>query len=90
MAENPLKICLACSELTPLAKTGGLADVAAALSSYLESEGHDIRVLIPSYSSIDTSALKITPVEFLQDLPIQLGKTMYDIRSTPRYFPPAT
>lgn len=73
MPEHPLKICLASSELTPLAKTGGLADVTAALSAFLDDQGHDIRVLIPFYSAIDTTALDVTPVNFLQNLPIQLG-----------------
>ncbi len=39
MAQQPLKICLATSEMTPLAKTGGLADVAAALSAYFDAPG---------------------------------------------------
>lgn len=73
MSEHPLKICLATSEFTPLAKTGGLADVTAALAEYLNDAGHDVRVLMPLYSTIDTSDLNITPVEFLQDLPMQLG-----------------
>jgi starch synthase len=69
-----MKICLASSELTPLAKTGGLADVASALSLYLAGKGHDIRVLIPFYSSIDTRDMEITPVHFLQDISIRLGE----------------
>ena len=73
MSREPLKICLASSEFTPLAKTGGLADVASALSIYLEQDGHDIRVLLPFYSSIDTSGMNITPVKFQQDLTMQLG-----------------
>ena len=73
MSQEPLKICLATSELTPLAKTGGLADVASALSVYLDGKGHDIRVLIPLYSSIDTSAMEITPVNFMQNLHMQIG-----------------
>ena len=73
MPQEPLKICLASSEFTPLAKTGGLADVASALSVFLEGKGHDIRVLIPLYSSIDTSALEITQVDYLQNLPIKMG-----------------
>ena len=73
MPENPLKICLVSSELAPLAKTGGLADVSAALSAFLDSKGHDIRVLIPFYSVIDTTALDITPVQYLQNLSIQIG-----------------
>ena len=66
--KTKLNICLASSELSPLAKSGGLADVSSALSVYLDGKGHDIRVLIPFYSSIDTSGLKIVPVDGLQDL----------------------
>ena len=56
-----------------MAKTGGLADVASALSGFLDREGHDIRVLIPFYSSIVTSGMEVTPVQSMQDLPIQMG-----------------
>ncbi len=73
MPEKPLKICLVSSELTPLAKTGGLADVSAALSVFLGNKGHDIRVLIPFYSAIDTKTLAITPEPSLQNLSIQIG-----------------
>jgi starch synthase len=73
MPQQALKICLASSEFTPLAKTGGLADVSTALSTYLDNAGHDIRVLVPFYSSIDTTDLNITPVGFLQNLQIQIG-----------------
>jgi len=77
VSEQPLKICLLSSEFYPLAKTGGLADVTAALSAYLAREDHDIRVLLPFYSSIDTSGLEIRPVHFLQNLPMQLGPHAY-------------
>jgi starch synthase len=73
MPEKPLKICLVSSELSPLAKTGGLADVSAALSAFLYNQGHDVRVLIPFYSAIDTTTLDITPVKFLQNLSIRIG-----------------
>ncbi len=74
MAEHSLNICLVSSELAPLAKTGGLADVTAALSAYLDCQGHDIRVLIPFYSAIDTAALDVSPVHFLQNQSLQLGQ----------------
>jgi len=84
MSKDALKICLASSELAPLAKTGGLADVVSALSVYLDKQGHDVRVLIPLYSSIDTSSLEITPVRFLQNLPMQIGSNhiRYSIDTT--------
>lgn len=69
----PLKICLATAELTPLAKTGGLADVCAALSAFFHESGHDVRVLMPRYASLDTSGLEVVPVDFLRDVPVRLG-----------------
>jgi starch synthase len=69
----PLKVCLVTAELAPLAKTGGLADVAAALAAYLHRSGHDVRVLLPFYSSIKTDGLTIAPVDFLQEIPISIG-----------------
>ena len=72
-ATDKLKICLATSELAPLAKSGGLADVSAALSAYLHREGHDIRVLMPFYSSISREHLEIEPISNLQDLSVRIG-----------------
>jgi starch synthase len=68
-----LNICLTSSELAPFAKTGGLADVTAALSAYLHRSGHDVRVLIPRYSRIDRMRIDIEPVEQLQDLRMHIG-----------------
>lgn len=71
--KQELKICLATAEFAPLAKTGGLADVSAALAAYLHRAGHDVRVLMPRYASLKDNGLKITPVDFLQDIPISIG-----------------
>jgi len=71
--DNKLKILLACSEFAPLAKTGGLADVSAALSAYFDSAGHDVRVLMPFYASIDVAGIDIEVVPELQDLELTLG-----------------
>ncbi len=69
----PLRICFIASEVAPLAKTGGLADVAGALTKYLHAGGHDIRTFMPLYGQIDRRQLDIWPVEFLRDVPLQLG-----------------
>ena len=76
--DNKLKIFLACSELTPLAKTGGLADVTAALATYFDSAGHDIRVLMPFYASIDIAGLEIEIVPELQDMQLTLGDRSFN------------
>ena len=46
-----MKIAMIASEVTPLAKTGGLADVIGTLSIALERLGHEIFVLAPAYRS---------------------------------------
>ncbi len=49
---EPLKILFVCAELAPLAKTGGLGDVANALPRALKNKGHDVRVAVPCYRAI--------------------------------------
>jgi starch synthase len=67
------RVCFIASEVAPLAKTGGLADVAGALAKYLHAAGHDLRVFMPLYGQIDRRRFDIHPVEFLRDVPLQLG-----------------
>jgi len=69
----PLRICFIASEIAPLAKTGGLADVAGALAKYLTAAGHDLRVFMPLYRQIERRGLDVWPVEFLRNIPLQLG-----------------
>ncbi|MFZ5654413.1 MAG: glycogen synthase GlgA [Pseudomonadota bacterium] len=44
-----MRILFAASEVYPLAKTGGLADVCAALPKALAALGHEVRVVLPAY-----------------------------------------
>jgi len=46
---KPVRILFATSELFPLAKTGGLADVAASLPKALAREGADVQLVMPGY-----------------------------------------
>lgn len=48
-----LQICFVTAEMAPLAKVGGLGDVAAALPPALAALGHDVRVFMPRYGRID-------------------------------------
>jgi starch synthase len=50
-----LRILFMASEVEPFAKTGGLADVAAALPAALAALGHDVRILTPRYRAVDMS-----------------------------------
>lgn len=46
------KILFVTSEVYPLIKTGGLADVAASLPRALLKLGQDVRILLPAYASV--------------------------------------
>lgn len=46
------KILFAASEVYPLIKTGGLADVAASLPRALLKLGQDVKILMPAYASV--------------------------------------
>lgn len=46
------KILFATSEVYPLIKTGGLADVAASLPRALLKLGQDVKILLPAYASV--------------------------------------
>src|SRR5262245_26085735 len=72
-----MRICFIASEIAPLAKTGGLADVAGALPRYLHGRGHDMRLFMPLYSSIGLGALNAAHVPNVQDVDLRLGPHLY-------------
>lgn len=60
------KILFVSSEVYPLIKTGGLADVCSSLPKALTELGQDIRIIIPNYPSLKT----VDDVHFLCSLRI--------------------
>jgi starch synthase len=56
-----MKILMVSSEAVPWAKTGGLADMVSALSINLAKLGHDVRIVIPRYYSVDRGKLEKLP-----------------------------
>jgi starch synthase len=69
-----MKLLFASSEIFPLAKTGGLADVAGALPIALHRAKLDIRMLMPAYRGVAEQA-KARPIANLGD-PFGLGDTI--------------
>ncbi|TYL47205.1 glycogen synthase GlgA [Marinomonas sp. IMCC 4694] len=55
-----MKILFAASEIYPLIKTGGLADVAGALPVALRKKGHDVKLIMPAYRGI---LEKVAPIQ---------------------------
>lgn len=74
----PLKILFIGAEVAPFAKTGGLADVCGSLPKALRRLGHDARVVMPAYQSIEAAAhsgkwkLEIVPGQ----LSVPAGRTL--------------
>jgi len=72
-----MKIAFVASEITPFAKSGGLADVAAALPRALYELGHDVRVFMPLYASVRDKGFALQKVSGIQDVPLLLGEHPY-------------
>ncbi len=83
-AAKSLKILFVTSEVVPFIKTGGLADVSSALPQKLQELGHQVRIVVPKYGSIDERKYKIHEVVRLKDLTTTIGKkeVVYSLRSS--------
>jgi starch synthase len=64
-----VKVLQACAEFYPLLKTGGLADVCAALPRALAAHGCDVRVLLPAFAPIRAGVPDAEPVATAFALP---------------------
>lgn len=74
---TPLKLCLLSSEIMPYAKSGGLADVAGALTQELRTLGHDVRAFMPLYATVRRSYPQLQPVLGAQNIRITMGTHEY-------------
>lgn len=66
----PLKVLFVSSEVFPLIKTGGLADVSGSLPSALQKLGVDIRILLPGYTPVLNQLTDLQPIATFHYLPI--------------------
>lgn len=72
-----MNVLFVASEMAPFAKTGGLADVMAALPAYLQRAGHDVRVVLPLYDTVDTTKATFQAV---MELELPLGSHRYQLK----------
>jgi starch synthase len=69
MLQKRLKILFVSAEVSPFAKTGGLADVAGSLPKALISSGNDVRVVMPRYKMINYG------MNYVTDFPVQMDQS---------------
>ncbi|MCR4437067.1 MAG: glycogen synthase GlgA [Clostridiales bacterium] len=65
--KNKLKILFVSAEVSPFAKTGGLADVAGSLPRSLAAMRNDIRIAMPRYKTISAG------MNYVADFPVKMG-----------------
>lgn len=71
-----MKIFYCSSEAYPFSKTGGLADVAAALPKTLNAHGHQVHILIPLYKQNLSQLYDFT---FIKQHTFMIDDTPYDV-----------
>jgi starch synthase len=67
---EPLRLLIAASEVAPFAKSGGVADVTAALAKELRHQGHDVRLVLPRYRQVSVEGNSLR--EVIKGLEIRL------------------
>jgi len=81
-----MRVCFICAEYAPFAKTGGLGDVAAALTAELTRAGHEVLSFIPLHGQINLRGARVEPVEPLQRRMLTIGarEFVYDVKAARR------
>ncbi len=82
-----LKVLFVSPEVYPLAKVGGLADVAYALPKALKGIGHDVRIVMPQYGWIKNGYEKILDISVpFQNVREEVVVKKGNIGEVPVYF----
>src|ERR1035437_3787811 len=80
LSKKSLKILFVATEAEPFVKVGGLGSVMHALPKALSKLGHDARVMIPRYLSIDTSVFDLKLEK--NNLAVPTGNKEYGVPQT--------
>ncbi len=85
--KNKFKVFYVASEVTPFIGKGRLASAAGALPKSLKDLGHDIRMMMPNYRSVNERKYILRDVIRLKDMPIQIGTQAYAASGKSAFLP---
>lgn len=84
---SQFKIWYLSSEVSPFAKTGGLADVTAALPKSFKTKNQEIRVMMPKYKTINERKYILREVIRLKDIPVTINNVTKIINVKSAFLP---
>ncbi len=85
--KSKLNIFFVSSEVFPFTQAGALGEVAGALPKYIKNFGHDIRMMMPNYKSINERKYVLRDVIRLQGLKIQVGDEIHAANAKSAFLP---
>ncbi len=74
---KPIQVLFVSSEVEPFAKTGGLADVSAALPLTIYNLGLEVRIMLPRYGCIRHTPSKLHDMIRLQGIEVPVNETVF-------------
>ncbi len=74
LKKNKIKVLMVAAEVAPMAKVGGLADVAGSIPPAILKLGVDVRLMVPLYGSINKKKYKLKKI--YSDLEIPSGRLL--------------
>lgn len=79
---EPLRVLVVASEGVPYVKTKGVADVVGALPQALRRLGHDVRLVLPRYKSVDPERWRLHTVVASLPVPVSQHTELVNVLET--------